>query len=140
MFKFLKKSAPPTTPMESVKQTLREMEYELAEDGIAAAQVKLDSGMEPVEIAAWLAVISMAYQLKHAGAAATGVLRFRPQAADLLEKVTTLKEDGHLETARWQELHDAIIGISSINEHQAQWIDKVLSDPLAQSGPLALHK
>ncbi|MBD3671763.1 MAG: hypothetical protein HUJ29_13420 [Gammaproteobacteria bacterium] len=140
MFKFLKKSAPPATPMEAVKQTLSELDYELNENGIAAAQVKLDSGSDPVEVATWIAVISMAYQLKHAGAAATGVLRFRPQAADLLEKVTALKEDGHLEARHWQELHDAILGISSINEQQARWIDDVLSHPLAQSSPLAQHK
>jgi hypothetical protein len=139
MFNFLKRPAQAATPLEAVKQHMKALGYELSDQGVAAAQLQLDGGMVPVAVAAHFAVITMAYELKHAGTAATGILRFRPQATELLERVTALKDRGELDATVWQPLYEAIIGISSINEQQEGWIEQVLQQPAARHVPLARH-
>lgn len=139
MFNFRKRPAPPGTPLEQTRQRLKALGYGLSEQGIAAAQLQLDGGMSPICVAIHFAVITMADDLKHAGAATTGILRFRPQATELLEKATEWKEQGELDASDWQPLYESIIGISSVNEQQADWIDRVLQQPAAQHLPLAQH-
>jgi hypothetical protein len=139
MFNFLKRPVQAATPLEAVKKHMKALGYTLSDQGVAAAQLQLDSGMAPVAVAAHFAVITMADELKRAGAAATGILRFRPQATELLERVTAWRDDGELDAATWQQLYESIIGISSINEQQEGWIEQVLQQPAARHVPLAHH-
>jgi len=139
MFKFLKPHTQAATPLDTVKMTAKALGYALSDQGVAAAQTQLDGGMSPAAVAAHFAVITMADELKHAGAATTGILRFRPQATELLERITALRDRGELDKATWQPLYDAIIGISAINEQQEAWIDRVLQQPAARHVPLAHH-
>lgn len=139
MFRFLKRQHQAATPLDAVKATLKTLGYGLSDQGIAAAQLQLDAGMSPVAVAARFAVITMAHELKHAGAATTGILRFRPQATELLERISELKERGELDADTWQELNESVIGISAVNEQQVDWIERVLQHPAARHAPLAHH-
>ena len=139
MLRFLKRPHQPATPLDAVKVAIKALGYSLSDQGMAAAQLQLDAGMPPVAVAAHFAVITMAHELKHAGAATTGILRFRPQATELLERIAALKEQGKLDPGTWQQLNEAIIGISAINEQQAAWIERVLQQPAARHVPLARH-
>jgi hypothetical protein len=139
MLNFLKRTSKSASPLEAVQKHLKALGYSLSDQGGAEAQRQLDSGMSPAGVAAHFAVITMADELKHAGAATTGILRFRPQATELLEQITQLRDNGELDVATWQPLYEAIIGISSVNEQQAEWIERVLKQPAARHVPLAHH-
>ena len=140
MFNFLKRPVQAATPLDAVRQHMKALGYELSDQGVAAAQLQLDGGMPPIAVAANFAVITMAHELKYAGAAATGILRFRPQATELLERIGAYKEQGQLDSTTWQQLYESIIGISSVNEQQEDWIDRVLQQPAARHAPLARHR
>lgn len=129
MFDFLKKHAN-ASPIEQLRQHLKKMAYELTDDGQQLAQQKLNEGLDPVSLSVRIAYTTMAYDLSQTGAAATALLRFRPQAADILNILQEYKQHDLLSEADWQEAQALIIAISAINEQQEATVKKVLSDPM----------
>lgn len=129
MFDFLKKHAN-TSPIEQVKLHLKKMAYELTEYGQELVQQKLEEGIDPVLLSIRIAYTTMAYDLSQTGAAATALLRFRPQATDILNILQEYKQHELLSESDWLESQTLIIAISAINEQQEATVKQVLSDPL----------
>ena len=127
MFDFLKKTAA-SNPLEQFKEHLKQLGYEATDYGLKLAQQQLDESVEPLLLAIRFAYTTMAYDLQQSGAAATAVLRFRPQATDILKVLEEYKQHELLTIRQWQEFQDTIVAISAINEHQEAKVKQVLAD------------
>ena len=129
MFDFLKKTAS-SSRIEQLKIHLKKMDYELTDYGLELAEQQLNENKDPVSLSIQIAYTTMAYDLSQTGAAATALLRFRPQAADILNLLQEYKKHDLLSEAEWQKAQDIIIAISAINEQQEAMVKQVLSEPL----------
>ena len=138
MFDFLKKGAAATSPVEQLRLHLKEMAYELTDSGLQLAEKKLSEGVDPVNLAIRIAYTTMAYDLSQTGAAATALLRFRPQATDILKTLQDYQQHDLLSEADWHAAQEIIIAISAINEQQETTVKQVLSD--ADFGSLRLAR
>lgn len=129
MFDFLKKTAS-SSPIEQLKIHLKKMAYEPTDYGLELAEQQLTENKDPLSLAIQIAYSTMAYDLSQTGAAATALLRFRPQAADILNLLQEYKNHDLLGETEWHEAQEIIIAISAINEQQEAMVKQVLSDPL----------
>lgn len=136
MFDFLKKAAS-SSPIDQLRLHLKKMAYELTDDGLKLAEQKLGEQMEPVSLAVRIAYTTMAYDLNQTGAGDTALLRFRPQAADILNLLQEYKQHDLLSETDWQTAQEMIIAINAINAQQQATVEQVLSDPLFGSQRLA---
>ena len=127
MFDFLKKTAS-SSPVDQLRLHLKKMAYELTDEGLELAEQKLRTNEEPVTLAVRIAYTTMAFDLNQTGAAATALLRFRPQAADILKLLQEYKQHELLSEADWQKAQEIIISISAINEQQEATVKQILSD------------
>ena len=50
------------------------------------------------------------------------------------------KEKGMMNPTQWQNDANAIARVSTVDEHQEEWIEKVLSDPIAGKERLATSR
>jgi len=123
--------------VDSVKPHLKKMGYDILPYGIGVAIVELNSGYNSVETASHIAFTTMALDIKEANNNALTLMIILQHAYALLEILKEYKDNGMMNPTQWKIDADAIIGIARITKYQKEWVDKVLSDPIAGKERLA---
>lgn len=136
MFGFLKKKKPKDN-LESVIYHLQMMGYDLLPYGAGVAQAELSSGYNAVETASHIALTTMALDIKESGDDIIALAAFIPHAKALLELLKKYKEKKLMNPTQWDNDARAIYHIATVDENQLEWIEKVLSDPIAGKERLA---
>ena len=132
MFNFFKgKQKTPTDPLSEVTAHLRNLAYDLTPYGASVASRELQSGYSPAEVASHLALTTMALDIKNVGLSMEKLLWFVPHARALLDVLKSYRDQGLMREAMWKNDATAVHGISTVDNQQVPWIDKVLSDPIA---------
>lgn len=136
MFGFLKKKKP-KNDIDSVAYHLQMMGYDLLPYGAGVAQAELSSGYNAVETASHIAFTTMARDVKEAGDDIMALAAFMPHGKALLELLKEYKDKKLMNPTQWENDARAIYHIVTVDEHQLEWIEKILSDPIAGKERLA---
>lgn len=136
MFGFLRKNNA-AGKTDEVERHLEVMGYDLLPYGAAVAMADLSSGYNAVETASHLAFTTMARDIRKSGEGALALMAFQRHGAALLDVLKEYKDRGMMNPTQWQNDSRAIIGITTVNGEQSQWLDTVLSDPVAGKERLA---
>jgi hypothetical protein len=136
MFGFFKKKKQ-IDDIESVEYHLQMMGYDLLPYGAGVAQIELTSGYNAVETASHIAFTSLARDVKATGDDIMALAAFMPHAKALLELLKGYKDKKLMNPTQWDNDARAIYHIVTVDEHQLEWIEKVLNDPIVGKEPLA---
>ena len=136
MFGILKKKKP-KNDLDSVEYHLQMMGYDLLPYGAGVAQAELSSGYNAVETASHIAFTTMAWDVKEAGDDIMALVAFVPHGKALLELLKEYKDKKLMNPTQWDNDARAIYHIVTVDEHQLEWIEKILSDPIAGKERLA---
>jgi hypothetical protein len=126
--------------IEGVEVHLRKMGYESTLYGAGLALFEMESGYNAVETASHIALTTLARDVREAGTNIIKLVSFLPQAMHLLAVLKDYKDQGMMHPTQWQNDANAIWHVVSVDEHQEEWIEKVLSDPIAGKKRLATKR
>ena len=124
-------------PIAEVETPLRRMGYDLTLLGAGVALAGRMSGYNSVETASHIALITLALDIKEAGFDIEKLAAFIPRAEAHLKVLKEYKDRGMMDPALWKNDATAVFGVTMVDEHQEEWIEKVLSDEMAGKGRLA---
>lgn len=123
-----------------VEEHLQIMGYDLTPYGAYVALCELVSGYSEVETASHIAHTTLALDVKQAGNDIDKLSRFVPHGMALLEVLKNYKDRGMMRESQWDNDATAVFRIINIDEHQEEWITKILSDPIAGKQRLATSR
>lgn len=126
-----------SNPALEVGEHLKIMGYDLTGYGAAVALLEVQSGYSPVEAASHIALTTMALDIKSAEPDFERFMRFHSHAMALIEVLKEYRDKKMIRDSMWQNDAKAVYHIATIDGQQVQWIDKILSDPIAGKQRLA---
>ncbi len=129
-----------SNPITAVAVHLEAMGYELEPYGVGLAFIEMESGYNAVETASHIALTTLARDVREAGTNIIKLMSFVPQAMHLLAVLKDYKDQDMMHPTQWQNDANAIWHVVNVNEHQEEWIEKVLSDPIAGKERLAIRR
>jgi hypothetical protein len=124
-------------PIDRVAAYLHAMGYVLTPYGAGVALLGIRSGYTEVEAASHIALTTMARDVKEAGSNIVKLVAFVPHAHALLRLLKEYADSGLMHPTQWQNDSMAIYRIVTVDEHQLDAIEQVLSDPIAGKERLA---
>lgn len=127
-------------PIGAVEVHLKKMGYELTPYGVGLALIELKSGYNAVETASHISLTTLARDLREAGTNIKKLASLLPQTMHLLAVLKEYKDQGMMHPTQWQNDATAIWHVSAVDEHQEEWIDRILSDPIAGKERLATSR
>lgn len=137
MFGLFKKKKQTVNDLNAVEEHLEIMGYDLLPYGFAVAQAEMVSGYNAVETASHIAFTTMALDVKEARDNILSLMAFLPHGQGLLEVLKEYKDKQMMNPTQWANDARAIQHIITVDEHQAEWIENILSDPIAGKERLA---
>jgi hypothetical protein len=138
MFGFFKsKPESDSNPLVAVGEHLKLMGYDLTGYGVAVALLEVQSGYSPVETASHIALTTMALDIKSAQRDFDRSMGIYSHAMALLKVLKEYRDKKEMRATMWQNDSKAIYHIATIDGQQAQWIEKILNDPIAGKERLA---
>lgn len=126
--------------IEAVEVHLKKMGYELTPYGVGLAFLELESGYNAVETASHISLTTLARDVREAGTNIKELVSFLPHSMHLLAILKDYKDQGMMHPTQWQNDATAIWHVSTVDERQAEWIDRILSDPIAGKERLATRR
>jgi hypothetical protein len=127
-------------PISRVAEHLRIMGYDLTPYGAGVALLEIESGYSEAETASHIAHTTLALDVKEAGTDIEKLLGFLPHGMALLEVLKDYKDRGMMRESQWQNDSTAVFRVITVDEHQEEWIAKILSDPIAGKQRLATSR
>jgi hypothetical protein len=140
MFGLFKKKKKPDSELDSVSYHLQMMGYDLLPYGAAVALAEMGSGYNSVETASHIAFTTMALDVKEAGDDIMALAAFMPHAKALLGILKEYKDKKQMNPSQWENDARAVFHIATVDENQLEWIEKILSDPIAGKERLATSR
>ena len=107
---------------------LNEMGYELTPYGMGVVFLELNSGYSLAETASHIALSTLARDVKEAGDDVQKLMMFVPHAISILEIIKGYRDQGIMHPTQWQNDANAIWHVGNIDEHQLEWVERILSD------------
>jgi hypothetical protein len=126
-------------PIKAVEAQLETMGYELTLHGAGLALIEMKSGYNAVETASHIALTTLARDVREAGTNIIKLMSFLPHAMHLLAVLKDYKDQGMMHPTQWQNDANAIWRVVNVDERQQEWIEKILSDPIAGKERLAIR-
>ena len=120
-----------------VDKHLKVMGYKLTSYGAGVALLGMNSGYNEVETASQIALTTMALDINNAGSDIVQLASFVPHAHALLEILRNYKDSGMMHPTQWKNDTNAIFRICTVDKYQKEWVEKILSDPIAGRNRLA---
>lgn len=127
-------------PISRVAAHLRIMGYDLTPYGAVVALLEFESGYNEVETASHIAHTTLALDVREAGTDILKLAAFMPHGMALLEVLKNYKDRGMMRESQWQNDSTAVFRIINVDQHQEEWIAKILSDPIAGKQRLATSR
>jgi hypothetical protein len=126
-----------SNPASEVGEHLKIMGYDLTGYGAAVALLGVQSGYSPVETASHIALTTMALDIKSARRDFERFIRINSHAMALQKVLKEYRDKKMMRDSLWQNDAKAVYHIATIDGQQDEWIDKILSDPIAGKDRLA---
>lgn len=124
-------------PLDAVAAHLQIMGYDLTPYGAGVALLEIESGYNSVEVASHIALTTLALDIKEAGNNIITLIFYVPHARALLRVLKDYMNKGMMHPTQWQNDANVILRISTVDAHQEEWIETVLSDPVTGKARLA---
>ncbi len=123
--------------MEKMEHYLLQLGYKPTIYGIGVAAASEFSGYSPAEAASYLALITMAQDIKASCNSPIKMVAFLPHVEVILHCLKNWKNKGLMHPTQWQNDSNAFIKIVIASESQEKWLDMVLSDTVATKETVA---
>lgn len=127
------------TAIDLVTYYLRMMAYDINEDVKEIAIISLMSGYNEFETCAFIAMASMASEVKE-DMYVTKLFRIGVHANAILEILKEYKDSGLIREELWKNYATAIYNIAIPSEHSLEWIEKILNDEIIKGKKLAVSR
>ena len=124
-------------PASEVGEHLKMMGYDLTPYGAAVALLQVQSGYSPVEAASHIALTTMALDIKGAERDFVKLMGFYNHAITLIKVLREYRDKKMMRDSIWQNDTQALYHIARFDLQSAEWIGKILSDPIAGKERLA---
>lgn len=142
MFGFLKKKKRSAeNPLDEMEYYLRLMGYDFTPRGGALALAVNMSGYTTAESASYIALHTMARDIKEIGTDALKMLHVNAHAMALLDLLKELKNQRAIHPNQWANDAAAFRGIAVPESGQEEWLQQIISsDPVASAERLATSR
>lgn len=127
-------------PIAGVEIHLKSMGYDLTPYGAGVALLELESGYNAVETASHISLTSLAFDVRKAGTDIERLMHFASHSMAILDVLKVYQDKRMMNPTQWQHDTNAIRRVSTVDEHQEEWIEKILSDPIAGKERLATSR
>jgi hypothetical protein len=125
--------------IEDVQNHLAKMGFEITVPGATVAAYSLTSGYNSVEVASYFAVITTALDVKEAGDDIDILMTiFTRTLSHVLVVLKSYVDSGQMRNDLWENDARALQHTTNIDESQEEWVEKVLTDPVAAKDRLAI--
>ena len=114
--------------LNQISAYLDDMGYEITVYGMAVALLELESGYSAAEAASHIVLSTLARDVKEAGYDFETLAMFYPHAISILKIIQNYREQGIMHPTQWQNDANAIWRVINIDEHQLEWVERILSD------------
>lgn len=121
----------------AVSAHLKYMGYDPTPYGSGVSLYIHRSGYNEVETAAYIALTTMALDIKEAGHSSIIGIHIFFHARTLLEILKDYKEKGMIHPTEWQGLSTAFFRLATPDAQQNEWVERILSDPVTGKERLA---
>jgi hypothetical protein len=136
MFGFFKKKKA-INDLDAVIYHLKMMGYNLLPYGVVVALTNLSSGYNAIETASYIALTTMARDVKEIGDDVIDLAEIVPHGRAFLELLKDYKDKKLINQTQWSNDSTSIYHILMVDENQQKWIENILSDPIAGKERLA---
>lgn len=123
--------------LEAVEILLKNMRYRIEPYGAVVAVTQLYSGYKPADVASFIALMTLARDVKYGGDDVFRLLRIFEHGMLALEQMKWMKDNALMHPTQWQNDSTAIMGIITVDAEQIKWTETVLSDPIGGKDRLA---
>ncbi|MDX1216290.1 hypothetical protein GOL99_12170 [Sinorhizobium medicae] len=123
--------------LENVRKITHHLGYDLTRYGYAFSLISLGSGYDEFATATQIALVTLATDVREAGHDITKLMAFMPHTMAMVDIMKDWKDRGMLREDIFQNDGRAMVKVATVSPEQNEWIDKVLSDPVATAERLA---
>lgn len=123
--------------LENVRKIAHHLGYDLTPYGNAFSLVSLASGYNEFATATQIALVTLAADIRAAGHDITRLMAFMPHTMAMIDIMKEWKDRGVLPQAIFENDGRAMVKVATASPEQNEWIDKVLSDPVAAAERVA---
>lgn len=123
--------------LENVRKIAHHLGYDLTAYGAAFSLISLGSGYNEFATATQIALVTLAADIREAGTDITKLMAFMPHTMAMIEIMKEWKDKGVLPQAIFENDGRAMVKVATVSSEQNEWIDKVLSDPVAAAERVA---
>lgn len=135
------RNADSTITLSDIRQVegfLRKLGYNLLpEAGLAFAFLSLKSDYSEAETASQIALLTFARDVQECGNDIMRLMQLLAHARAMIDILSEMKAKGFISEQTFQNDGNALIHLAMVDEHQQEWINRVLYDPRAPKDRLA---
>lgn len=114
--------------VKQVEDCLKKLGFDITVYGISVALLNLESGYNHCETASYLALATLAMDVKVAGTDIIKLIALLPHARAMIDILTSFKNAGQMREELFANDARAILGVTIVGKDQSSWLSKVLSD------------
>ena len=129
-----------TDDLDGVRALLNEWGFDLSPYGAEVAVASLQSGYGRVEVASHIALTMIAFDVRESGEDLLNLSIFRPHAIELIKELKIYKDQGLMRHEICKNDSTALYRVTEIDPQQLEWVNRVLSDPIAGKERLATNR
>lgn len=123
--------------LENVRKIAHHLGYDLTPYGNAFSLISLGSGYNEFATATQISLVTLATDIREAGRDITKLMAFMPHTMAMIDIMKEWKDRGVLPQAIFENDGRAMVKVATVSPEQNEWIDKVLSDPVATAERVA---
>ncbi len=117
--------------LEIVATHLKLMAYDLTSHGVVVAKLLLKRGHSHVAVALFIALTTMAFDVRAADSDFETLMSYHTHATELLPLLKIYKDKGAIKDEVWKYYATAICGVATIDKDQEAWIERILNGNVA---------
>lgn len=126
--------------LEVVAEVLKQMAYDLTPHGKHIAALVLKKGNGHVNAALFIALSTMASDVKAVGLEFLALTSFHAHVMELLPILKIYKDKGMIGDDTWKYYATAFNGVSTVDSHQEAWIERILGGNEAAKEQMAISR
>ena len=139
MFNFFRRSNKQVDPIEKIRETLQSLGYDLLKKGEVVAQDQLNQGYGIVETSSYIALMTMATDVK-TNKIPTALLGINFHSNAVVKLLNDYFTQGLMDEEQFKNDITAFRNLTNVNESQFEWVDKILTDCYKGEPTLAVSR
>lgn len=126
--------------MDQVIAALNKLGYNITTYGVGVARLSLESEYRPCQTASYLALVTLARDAQEAGRDIIKQTALLPHARKMIDILSQFKNDALIREEWFKNDTRAIYGVTIVEKGRAEWISRVLSDPVIAQNRVATSR